>query len=478
MDDGATVPLYYQKRVPEVLNQNEDLSDEFYELLDEEELDDAQQAKLENKFAKEIEVIKRDDRLETIAEDIVKHFPNRGYLGKGIMIAVDKFTAVKMYDKVQRFWKEEIKQLRGKIRQAENEIHKQRLQKQLDYMKSVEMAVVISEEAGEEKKFQAEGLDIKPHRERMNSLDANGHDIEHNFKDENHPLQLVFVCAMWLTGFDAPTVSTLYLDKPMKDHTLMQTIARANRVTPHKINDVSKTNGEIVDYYNVFRNMKAALKAYAQGEDGTEPPPIKEKSELFKLLDDAINEGLTFCQTKGFDLSEVLGSKEVFKNLALFNNYADTLLSNDEDRKTFYVYENTITSLYEASKPEILGNKSVKVVAAFQYLRGVIESIIEQKDISSISIKIGELLDESVVVDDADNFKSNGFKPELQIIKRGQVWDLSKIDFEALKKDFGKSHYKNIEIADLRAFIERKIEQNAQAKSNPRRFRPKTPTNH
>ncbi|MDQ3634156.1 MAG: type I restriction endonuclease subunit R [Acidobacteriota bacterium] len=459
MDDGATVPLYYQKRVPEMQNQNEELSDEFYELLDEENLDDAQQAKLENYFATEAQIIKRDDRLETIAEDVVKHFPNRGYLGKGIFVAVDKFTAVKMYDKVQRFWKEEIKQLRGKIRNAESEIHKGRLQKQLDYMKRVEMVVVISQEAGEEEKFQKETLDIKPHRKRMDEIDENGHDVEHNFKDEEHPLQIVFVCAMWLTGFDAPTVSTLYLDKPMKDHTLMQTIARANRVTPYKINDVVKTNGEIVDYYNVTDRLKKALKDYAQGEEGTEPLPLKEKSELFKLLDNAIKEGLTFCQSKDFDLAEVLGSKEVFKNLELFKNYANVLLEKDEDRKTFNVYENTITSLYEASKPEILGKPSVKIVAAFQYLRGVIESIIEQKDISEISTKIGELLDESVVVDDADQFKSKEFKPEFEIVQRGQVWDLSTIDFEELKKDFGNTKYKNIQIADLRSFIERKVEQ-------------------
>lgn len=459
MDDGATVPLYYQKRVPEVLNQNEELSEEFYDLLESEELDDAQQAKLENKFAKEIEVIKRDDRLEIIAQDIVKHFPNRGYLGKGIVVSVDKFTAVKMYDKVQRLWKEEIKQIRGKIRSAESEVQRERLNKKLEYLKRVEMAVIISEEAGEEEKFQKENLSIKPHRDRMKALDANGHDIEHNFKAEEHPLQLVFVCAMWLTGFDAQTVSTLYLDKPMKDHTLMQTIARANRVTSYKINDVSKTSGEIVDYYNVFRNLKKALKEYAQGEEGTEPPPIKEKSELFKLLGNAINEGLTFCQSKGFDLAEVLGSNKIFKNLELFNEYANTLLSNDEDRKTFNVYENTITSLYEASKPEILGQPLVKTVAAFQYLRGVIESIIEQKDISSISVKIGELLDESVIVDDSNQFKSVEFKPELQIIKRGEIWDLSTIDFEALKKDFKETKYKNIEIADLRSFIERKVEQ-------------------
>lgn len=76
--------------------------------------------------------------------------------------------------------------------------------------------MVVSEDADEEKKFADQKLDIKPHRERMNKLDAHGHDIEFNFKDENDPLQLMFVCAMWLTGFDAPTLSTLYLDKPMQ----------------------------------------------------------------------------------------------------------------------------------------------------------------------------------------------------------------------------------------------------------------------
>ena len=252
MDEGATVPLFYKKRVPEVLNQNEDLSEEFYEILEDENLDDVQQAKLERKFANEIEVIKRDDRLETIAKDIVYHFSRRGYLGKGLVISVDKFTAVKMFDKVQNYWKAEIKTLRGRIKRSENDIEKARLKKVVAYMRKVHMAVVISEDAGEAKKFADQKLDIKPHRDRMKRVDEHGHDIEYNFKDPEHSLQLVFVCAMWLTGFDVPTLSTLYLDKPMKDHTLMQAIARANRVTPFKINNVTKRNGEIVDYYNVF----------------------------------------------------------------------------------------------------------------------------------------------------------------------------------------------------------------------------------
>jgi type I restriction enzyme, R subunit len=458
-DDEATVPLFYEKRVPEVLIQNEDLSEEFYEILEDENLDPVQQAKLEKKFAQEIEVIKRDDRLDTIAKDIVYHFPRRGYLGKGLVISVDKFTAVKMYDKVQHYWKEELKNLHGIIKKTKNEIEKARLKKVVDYMRTVEMTVVISEEAGEEEKFKKQKLDIKPHRDRMNNVDEHGHDIEYNFKeDPAHPLQLVFVCAMWLTGFDAPTVSTLYLDKPMKDHTLMQAITRANRVTSWKINGVSKKNGEIIDYYNVFRNMKKALKDYAQGQEGLNEPPIREKSELFRLLDESIEQGMAFCQEKGINLVEVLDRTSVFKNIDLFNDFADILLGNDEWRKAFNVYENTISSLYEAGKPEILGQNAVRLVAIFQYLRGVMDSIIDQKDIDAVSQRISELLDESVVVDDSEEFVGRERGPGYQIVQRGKTWDLSKINFEKLKEDFKNAIHKNIEIADLRAFIEHKLE--------------------
>lgn len=461
MDDGATVPLFYEKRVPEVLNQNEGLSEEFYEILEDENLDEAQQAKLENRFSKELEVIKRDDRLEKIAQDIVFHFPRRGYLGKGLVVSVDKFTAVKMYDKVQRLWKEEIKQLRGRIQESNNDIEKVRLKRQLDYMRDVDMAVVISAEAGEEEKFTAQGLNITPHRKRMEKVDAHGHDIEYNYKDPEDKLQLVFVCAMWLTGFDAPTISTLYLDKPMQGHTLMQTIARANRVTSFKINDVEKRNGEIVDYYNVFRSMKKALKDYAQGDEET-PPPVREKEELFVLLDDAIEQAFAFCHEKEIPLQEILEDDEVFKKLGRFNSYADILLTNDEWRKSFNVYENTITSLYEACKPEIMGRGKqqarLRKVAAFQYLRGVIESLIEQVDIDAISLKIAELLDESVVVNDAEAFTARQYQAEYQIIQKGKTWDLSKINFDKLREEFKEVTYKHIEIADLRAFLQQKID--------------------
>ncbi len=459
MEDGATVPLFYEKRVPEMLIQNQELSDEFYAILEDENLDEAQQAKLEKRYAKEVEVITRDDRLDALARDIVYHFPRRGYLGKGIVISVDKFTAVKMYDKVSSEWKAAIKALVGRRAASKNDIEKARLNRIIDYMRQVEMAVVVSEENGEEEKFKRQELDIKPHRDRMKRLDAHGHDIEYNFKDPDDPLQLVFVCAMWLTGFDAPTVSTLYLDKPMKDHTLMQTIARANRVTSHQINGVPKRNGEIVDYYNVFRNMKKALKDYAQGEDGLDDLPVKEKAELFRLLDEAIEQGMAFCREKDIDLAAILGKEDVFQNITLFKQYADRLLGNSEWRKAFNVYENTISSLYEACKPEVLGRGKGRHVAAFEYLRGVVDAIIAQADVDAINQRIGELLDESVVVDNAEQFAAREHSAEYQIIQRGRVWDLSRIDFEKLKADFKAATYKNIEIADLCRFIQAKLDE-------------------
>ncbi len=460
VDDGATVPLFYKKRVPEVLMQNENLNDEFYQILEDENLNDKQQDKLEKEFTKELEIIKRDDRLEKIAKDIVYHFPRRGYLGKGMVISVDKFTAVKMYDKVQHFWKEEIKNLVGLIHKSTTEGEKKRLQNIRNYMQNVEMAVVISEDAGEEEKFSKQGLNIKPHREKLNSVDENGHDIEYRFKDSpEDPLQLVFVCAMWMTGFDAPTVSSLYFDKPMKDHTLMQAIARANRVTSHRINGVKKSNGEIIDYYNVFRNMKRALADYGVGSEGSkEDTPVKDKSNLFNLLDDALEQGNTFCNNLDIKLNSVLENQDTFKNIGAFKSFADKILEKDEWKKEFIVYENTITSLYEACKPEILDDSSRPLVFVFQYLRGVIDSIIGKQDIEAVKRKVSDLLDQSIIASE-DQLLVKELQAEYRIIQKGKTWDLSKINFDKLKEDFKKKEYKNIEIADLRAFIEDKIDK-------------------
>jgi type I restriction enzyme R subunit len=202
------------------------------------------------------------------------------------------------------------------------------------------------------------------------------------------------------------------------------------------------------------------LKNYARGEEGVDTVPVQEKDVLFQLLDDSIAQGMQFCAEREIDLEKVLKSKDVFKNVDLFGKYADKLLTKDEWRKAFAVYENTITSLFEACKPEIIGNPIVRSVAVFQYLRGVVDAIIEQKDIDAVTVRISELLDESVVVDGSTDLQQS--KSEFVIKQSGKTWDLRKLDFEKLAAEFKEVNYKNIEIADLRAFIQDKLDQMMQ----------------
>ena len=139
-----------------------------------------------------------------------------------------------MYDKVQHYWAIEKQNIMKERNTASTKEERDQLTRILTYMNKVEMAVIISEENDEETKFAKQGLKISEHRAKMKEITPNGRDIEDRFKDPDDSLQLVFVCAMWLTGFDVKNLSTLYLDKPMKGHTLMQAIARANRVYPGK----------------------------------------------------------------------------------------------------------------------------------------------------------------------------------------------------------------------------------------------------
>lgn len=469
IEDEATVPLFYHKRVPQVLLQNDDIDDDLAEIVSDENLSTENQDKLEREFAQEMSVLKRDSRLEIIAKDIVYHFPRRGYLGKGMVITIDKFTAVKMYDKVKRLWEEEKRELQKQINNTNDQEEKAELKRILEWMRKTDMAVIVSEDAGEEERFENEGSDIRPHRKRIKSVDENGHDLEYKFKDAMDPLQLVFVCSMWLTGFDAPTVSTLYLDKPMKDHTLMQTIARANRVTDFRILGKPKKNSLVVDYYNVFRNLKKAFASYGggsigTGEDKDENSPAREIEQLFVLLTDAIAECDEYCKTIKVDLHKIKQSKEIFSKLGLFEEYADIILANDEQKNQFIVYDNTIEALYEACKPEIVGRRNeFQLAAIIHYLRQVIDGKADRGNLDSAKRRISQLLDESIiaqeeeVIDKTKDLTIAAEKREYYIKAWKQI-DLSKLDVDKLKEEFKQAPYKNIEISDLRAFIQDKLQ--------------------
>ena len=228
IDDGATVPLYYENRIPELQLVNPYLNDDLQRIIDDAELDEGQEKKLERELGCEYHLITRDDRLEKVAEDIVTHFTGRGFQGKAMVISIDKATAVRMYDKVQKHWAANLEKLRSES--ASNPSNSELVEK-ISFMEETSMAVVVSQAQNEIEDFRDKGLDILSHRKRMVK-----ENLDEMFKDPDNPFRMVFVCAMWITGFDVPSCSTIYLDKPMKNHSLMQTIARANRVFPQKLN--------------------------------------------------------------------------------------------------------------------------------------------------------------------------------------------------------------------------------------------------
>lgn len=472
IEDGATVPIYYKKSVPRVEQINPDLVGDAATILEDENLSEEQKRKLDKEYSTLLHVVRRDDRLEEIAKHIVQHFPcrldvvddekNRRPM-KAMVISIDKFTAVRMYDKVQYHLKEEIKELRKKIAVEKDPELKARYERAIFFMKETKMAVVISQEGGdkdEEKVFAEEGLNIRPHRDLIDHPDEDGRNIEDYFKDPNNTYRIVFVTAMWMTGFDAPSVSTLYLDKPLQNHTLMQTIARANRVIE------GKKNGLVVDYFGVFRNLKIALAAYAEGTKGKEKKkeddeneyPAKEFEELLLLLEQAISEAKTYCKGLGADMDQILNLAEKgFKNIELFQEYANLILAKDEYKKQLGLYVNTIVSLYDSATPEVYEFPPMKKNRdAFQYLRDVVDRNVDQDEaVERAKKKIDELLDSSIV-SKGDLVQA----PKIEyIIDPSKQIDLSKLDFAALRAAFPKKEYKNIQFADLRELLEIKLNQ-------------------
>lgn len=448
VEDGSTVPLFYSRRVPEVGLENDFLDDDVVDVIEDENLNDDESRLLENASSRIMEVIKRDDRLDKIAQDIAHHFPRRGFLGKGLVVSVDKFTAVKMYDKVQHYWAIEKKNIAQERNHAATKEERDRLTDILNYMNSVEMAVVISEDADEEEKFQKHGLTIAPHRAKMNAISADGKDIADRFKDPNDHLQLVFVCAMWLTGFDVPNMSTLYLDKPMKGHTLMQAIARANRVYPNK------PCGIVVDYVNVFKYMKKALSEYATGDDGTEFP-AKDIDKLIGYIDETVTGADTFLLSLGIDIGAIIAESSTFDRLDDLRNAYNNIISKDESKEKFKVILNTLVNLYEASKPEIFEKHwSNDKFAPLIYLHGLFFNTIDDEKVNRARLRMAQVLDNSVTSASAADDDNGQF-----VIHQGKIIDLSKIDVDQLRQEIKTAQYKAIEIDDLKAFIERALQQ-------------------
>ncbi|MEX1183994.1 MAG: type I restriction endonuclease subunit R [Gemmatimonadota bacterium] len=452
VEDGATVRLFYENRTPELELVNPDLDEHMRALIEDATLDDDQEDKLEQALGRQYHLITRDDRLDTVADDIVQHFLGRGFVGKAMVVSIDKATALRMHDKVRKRWaletgrvQKELSELayhpRGgdsQTEQARREARMAVLNERLRVLTTTDMALIVSPAQNEIAHMHAIGLDIEPHRRRMKDSQPG---LDEKFKDTEDPLRLVFVCAMWLTGFDAPSCSTIYLDKPMRNHSLMQTIARANRVFP------GKHSGMIVDYANVFASLERALAIYGAGQGGANP--VHDKAELVAALRVAVAEATAFCAGHGVDLVaiEALPTGGLAR-LQAVEDAIEALIAPDERRREFFGHERLVGTLYRAIKPDPAVLEFAERVAGIMALAAAVRAKVspDPPDITEIMRQITGLLDESIA--------------GLKIREAGPAAiDLSKINFEALAQRFRKSKHKNTEMEALKAAIRARLER-------------------
>ena len=413
--DGATVPLYYENRIPELQLTNDDFDDELEDLLEEAALDDAQEKAVARRFSKQYELITRPQRLAEIAEDLVHHFVNRGFRGKAMYVAIDKATAVRMYDLVEAEWARYLAELEDRLA-GTAELERPHLESLIEFMRSTDMAVVVSQAQNEVADMAAAGLDIVKHRKRMVN-----EDLDSKFKDPDDPFRLVFVCAMWLTGFDSPSTSSVYLDKPMRNHLLMQTIARANRVFP------DKDNGLIVDYVGVFRNLEKALAIYgadrtASGVDS----PIRPKDDLIVELDAALTEATEFCDANDIDLGDMEAARG-FEFVALQKAAEEALRIDEQTRRRYVSLARRVRKTFKALLPDPEALAVTHRVAVIRSIASKIESSSEAPDISRVVDSVSDLLDRSVGAREYIIRSAGGADPLI---------DLNQLDFEQLALRF------------------------------------------
>ena len=415
---------------------NDDLNEDLVQIFETAELDETQESRIERELPIQYRVVTREERLESIAKDIVSHFMGRGYRGKAMVISIDKATAVKMYDKVQKHWKRYLEELQARLGETIADGEGQALQDRIRYMKETKMGVVVSQSQNEIGDLRAQGVDITPHRQRMNT-----EDLDAKFKDPENPFRIVFVCAMWMTGFDVPACSTIYLDKPQRNHTLMQTIARANRVF------ADKANGLIVDYIGIFRNLEQALAIYAEGTDEEGRNPIQDKSELVEKLKGAIAEIKQFCANHGVDLAQIDAAEtDRLERIARIKDAVNEILVDDKTKQDYLQRARNVFKLYRAILPDAAANDFSGICTLIYIIAQNIKNSIAPADTSDVMEEIEDLLDRSIV--------PTGYT----IDEDSEIHDLSQIDFDQLRERYRTQH-KHIEAQRLRGAIDRQLSE-------------------
>lgn len=451
IEDGATVPLYYENRGEKLKLNNPLINEQIREAIESEELDSDQKDKLNKLFAREYPILTAEKRLRAIAKDVVQHFNGRGYKGKAMFVALDKVTAVKMYNLITEEWSLYLEE-RRKVIDKMDDLQEQLVEmRALEWSKETEISVIVSHEQNEIDKFEAWNLDIEPHRLKMNSRD-----LEKEFKDENHPFRLAIVCAMWITGFDVPSLSTLYLDKPMKSHTLMQTIARANRINE------GKNNGLIVDYIETYKALLEALAIYGdsankgKGKNGEIEAPVRELSELIDDLKETILSTETFLQEEcDFEISKIINAEDNLYRIKYIQEVYNAICITDDLKNKFGILSREVFKKYKALMPD-------KAIYEFKEKRDAINAVyslmndnIEESDITSIVSKVQYVVNQSIESLNILLEQAEGY---------GQRIDLSGLDFKKIENEFLKvQENKNVAVQSLKERLRKKLDKMLEA---------------
>lgn len=438
VEDKATVPLYYENRGEKLQElKNPEINEEIAAKLEEADLDPTQQAKIEKEFAQEVHLLTAEKRLRIVAQDFVRHYTDLWTSGKAMVISYNKTTCVRMYNYVQEYWEKEKKALKKQIEKTCSQQEAQEMTRKLEWMEQTEMAVVISQEQNEIQTFSKWNLDITPHRTKMEKRE-----LDKEFKNSENPLRVVFVCAMWLTGFDVKTLSCLYIDKPMKAHTLMQTIARANRVAE------GKSNGLVVDYIGIVKALRQALADYTAnpgGEGGNDP--TVDKKELIKNVIETIAAAESYLDEHGFSLQKLIDAHD-FDKLPIMKEGANAMCETVEIRKSYSTFISTLLKLWKYLDREDITAEMRRKKDAVEAIWKEMQKKHKHTDITSLSAAINEIVNSHLEIDD---------ETPLMLEEDSRRFDISKINFDLLRREFAKSKEKNLILRDIQDLLQERI---------------------
>lgn len=437
VEDKATVPLYYENRGDKIKEiKNPDITDKILDAIEEADQNPDQAEKVMHEFEKEVHLLTAEPRLRAITKDFVGHYSDLWTTGKAMFVCLNKVTCVRMYNFVQEYWQEEIKTLEQKIASTVSDQEQMELSRKLKWMKDTEMCVVISQEQNEIQTFKKWDLDILPHRTKMEKRE-----LDKEFKDSDSNFRVVFICAMWLTGFDVKSLSCLYLDKPLKAHTLMQTIARANRVA------AGKSNGLIIDYIGIVGALKKALNDYTANKNGRNAiDPTVNKEELIQQIIRAAADAKQLLAEHDFDLDALIKA-ENFKKMALLKDGAEAMCSDPETKKSFDTYANEISRLVKyLDRNDItqdVREQTDAICAIFREMQKKRKHI----DTTDLMVEINHIINENVEIEHQEG----------EGLVESRRFDISQIDFDLLAAEFAKVKRKNLMIKDLNDLVQERL---------------------